>query len=349
MGLTLARIAEQTGARLAGDPGAVVSGVQALDDAAPGDLSFANGARQRKQVENSHATAIFVPPDFPTLEDRNLLHVEQPRAALIQVMEALYPPVRGGAGIHPRAVIADDAEIASGVTIGPCAVIESGARIGPGCVIDAGVFIGKHVILGSDCHIETNVSLLAGSELGERVSVHAGSVIGADGFGYIWREDHHHKIPQVGRVIIGNDVEIGANSCIDRAMMGATRIGAGSKIDNQVQIGHNVVVGRHAILVSQVGVSGSTTIEDGAILAGQVGVADHLRIGARAVVGAAAGVTRDIKPGEKVWGMPARPMSRVLREQAALAKLPELLKQVRAQQKLIEELQQRLDRSAAKK
>ncbi len=345
MGLTLARIAEQTGARLAGDPGAVVGGVQALEEAGPGELSFANDARQFAQVEASRATAIFVPPDFPAIEGRNLLRVERPRAAFIQVMETLYPPVSGEAGIHPRAVVAGDAVIASDVAIGPCAVIEAGARIGSGCAIAAGAFIGANVVLGSDCRIEPNVSLLADSELGDRVIVHAGSVIGADGFGYIWRKDHHHKIPQVGRVVIGNDVEIGANSCIDRAMMGATRIGDGSKIDNQVQIGHNVVVGRQAILVSQVGVSGSTTIEDGAILAGQVGVADHLRIGARAVVGAAAGVTRDIKPGEKVWGMPARPMSRVLREQAALAKLPELLKQVRVQQQLIDELKQRLDPS----
>ncbi len=343
MELPLGRIAEQTGARLDGDRDVVVHGVQALDEAKPGDLSFANAARQLQQVGSSRATAIFVPPDFPTIEGRNLLYVEQPRAALIQIMDVLYPPVGDATGIHPRAVVAGDAVLASDVTIGPCAVIESGARIGAGCVIGAGAFIGANVVLGEGCRIQANVSLLADSQLGERVTVHAGSVIGADGFGYIWREDHHHKIPQVGRVIIGNDVEIGANSCIDRAMMGATRIGDGSKIDNQVQVGHNVTIGRHAILVSQVGISGSATIEDSAILAGQVGVADHLRIGARAVVGAAAGVTRDIPPGEKVWGMPARPMSRVLREQAALAKLPALLKQVREQQRLIDELKQRLD------
>ncbi len=341
MNLTLAQIAASSGALLSGDPDAVVFAVAPLDEAGPGELSFAADTRRIEQVAASGATAVFVPNGFPSLDGVNLLHVEHPREALIALMERLYPPVDATPGIHPRAVVSEGAEVAADAAIGPCAVIEHGARIASGCLIGAGAFVGEGVVLGRDCRIAPNVSLMAGCRLGKRVIVHAGSVIGADGFGYVWRGDHHHKIPQVGGVEIGDDVEIGANSCIDRAMMGTTRIGAGTKIDNQVQVGHNDQIGRHVILVAQVGLSGSVEVGDGAVLAGQAGVADHLKIGARAVVGAASGVTGGIDAGEKVWGVPARPIARVLREQAALAQLPALLKQVRRLQKRIDELDAR--------
>jgi UDP-3-O-[3-hydroxymyristoyl] glucosamine N-acyltransferase len=193
---------------------------------------------------------------------------------------------------------------------GGCAGVEAGARIGARTWIGPGAYLGEGVRVGADCRIEANVCCHPRVRLGDRVIVHGGASIGCDGFGYVWLDDHHHRVPQLGDVLIEDDVEIGANSCVDRATLGTTRIGRGSKIDNLVQVGHNCDIGEHVILVSQVGISGSVSVGAGALLAGQVGVADHKRIGAGARVGGATKVTRDLQPGEAVLGMPPRAVAR---------------------------------------
>lgn len=342
MGFSLGKIAAHVGAQLEGNGALEILRLASLEEAGAGELCFADSPKKLEAVQASEAGAIVVGLDFPETPGRNLLRAENPRLVFLYVME-MFVPKSIPLGVHPSAVISSSAQLDANVSVGPCAVIDEDVQIGSDTRLDAGVYIGRGVKIGSGCHIEPNVSLFDGVVLGDRCIVHAGAVIGGEGFGYQWLGDHHHKIPQLGNVVIEDDVNIGCNTCIDRATLDTTRIRRGSKIDNLVQIGHNNDIGEHVILVSQVGVSGSVKIGTGAVLGGQVGVADHLEIGAGSQIGAQGGVTCDIKPGEKIWGTPSRPMKRVLREQAALGKLPELLKQFRGQERLIGELLQRIE------
>ncbi len=325
MELSLGTIQQRIGGEIAGDPGAMMTGVNGLGEAAEGDISFAAKAGYIDRVRASSAGAIVVGEDFPDMPGRNLLRIPEPRIAFVRVMALFYREEEHPAGVHPSAVVAAGAELGQGVSIGACAVIGEGARIGRGSVVSAGAHIGRGVSIGEDCRIGPNAALMHGVRLGDRVRIHSCAVIGRDGFGDIWTDGHHLRIPQMGTVEIEDDVEIGCNSCVDRATLAVTRVRRGTKIDNQVQIGHNCDIGEDVIITGQVGLSGNVKVGDRAMFAGQSGVVDHINIGEDARIGAASPVTRDVQAGETIWGFPSRPMAKVLREMASVSRLPRLL------------------------
>ena len=329
MSYTLQAIHELVGGELSGNGNEEITGVNTLERAHAGDLVFAEHERHAGQVHVTPASAIIVSTRFPQMRDKNLLRVANPRVAFAKVMGLFQPRPAPLRGIHPTAAIAPSAQLDQEVSVGECAVIREKVRIGRGTVVESGVHVGAEVTIGADCVIEPNVVLLAGTRLGDRVIIHGGSVIGGDGFGYVWTDGHHAKIPQLGNVIIEDDVEIGCNVCVDRATFGSTIIRRGTKIDNLVQIAHNDVIGEDVIITGQVGFAGSVTVGNRVMFGGQSGVVDHITIGDDARIGAASPVTKDVKPGEIVWGFPARSIRQVKRELASLTYLPQLLQQFR--------------------
>lgn len=317
-------------------------GVSTLALAAATDLCFAEIPDQADAILASRAGAVIVPLDFPELAGPVLVRTREPRKGFFRAAELFVQPSEVQ-GRHPSAVIDAETLLGEGVSVGACAVIAAGARIGDGCIIGPGCYLGPDVTLGTGCVIEANVTLHRGVTLGSRCIIHSGTVIGADGFGYVWDGKGHRKIPQLGRVVIEDDVEIGCNCCVDRATLGETRIRSGTKIDNLVQVAHNTDIGQHVILVSQSGVAGSSTVGTGAVIAGQVAISDHVNVGAGARVGGQSGVTKDVPAGATVFGTPARPMRDTLRELGALAQLPGLLKTLRQQSKELTSLRERLE------
>jgi UDP-3-O-[3-hydroxymyristoyl] glucosamine N-acyltransferase len=328
--LTIRAIQALVGGELTGDPDAAIIGVNGLDEAQPGELAFAEHEKYAPQVRASRASAVIVSRTFPEAPGRTLLRVEHPRLAFIKVMYRFQPPSAAGTGVHRLAAVAPDAELGEGVTIREFAVVRSRARIGSGTVIESGAHIGERVLVGEQCLIGPNVVIMHGCRIGRRVILHAGTVIGADGFGFFWTEGRHLKIPQLGNVVIEDDVELGANVCVDRATLGSTLIKRGTKVDNLVQIAHNDVIGEHVIMSGQVGIAGSSTIGDRVVLAGQAGVVDHATVGDDVKVGAQSAVVHNIPAGQTVWGTPARPIQAVKRELAALRFLPKLMKRLSA-------------------
>ena len=335
---TLGRIAEALGATLEGDPARVIHGVAPLDGAGPEHVSFLVHPRYARAAVESAAGALVVGRDVEGLPQA-LLRVDSPQTALIALLRLFHPEAPVAAGVHPAAVVAGSAIVHPTASVGACAVIEPNARVGMGSRIGALCFVGAGAVLGDDVVLYPHAVVKEGVAIGHRVIVHAGAVLGADGFGYAFDGTAHRKIPQVGGLRIEDDVEIGANSTIDRATLGETRIRRGSKIDNLVQVGHNCDVGEDVILVSQVGVSGSCTIGNRAVLAGQVGVADHVTIGAGTIVLAKSGVPSDVPAGEVWTGLPSRPAGETRRIWAAEALLPELIRKVRALEKRVRELE----------
>jgi len=320
-----------------GDSDMLIRGVSPLDEASGASVAFAEDAKLLDKVMTSAAAVVLVPKDFPDTGDRLVWRVDEPRIAFLKITE-LFVGKPAFRGIHADASIDLTATLGDRVSVDACAVIAKDAVIGEGCQIGAGAFIGEGVVLGKDCIIDANASIMPGAILGDRVVVHPAATISADGFGFVWLEDHHHKVPQIGTVEIGDDVEIGACTCIDRATLGVTRIGKGTKIDNQVHVGHNCDIGEHVLLVAQVGISGSVTIGDNSVLGGKVGVVGHLRIGSGTTVGGRSTVTKDIPDNTHYWGTPAREFKKAMREQAAAARLPDLVRQVKELQKEIEQL-----------
>jgi UDP-3-O-[3-hydroxymyristoyl] glucosamine N-acyltransferase len=328
--LTAAVIAEVVGGTLRGDGGAVVTSVAPLDRAGPGQLTFLASARYLPLLSGRPAGVgvLLVAPalaDAPG-EAAARVVVEAPHDAMISLLGRLYPAPGAAPGIHPTAVIGRGARIGDQVSIGAWVVVGDGALVGDRVRLDPHVTVGAGVTVGDDSHLYPGVTLYSGTEVGARVRVHAGARLGSDGFGYVFRNGAHEKIPHVGRCLIEADVEIGANSTIDRGSIDDTVIGAGTKIDNLVHVGHNVRIGRLCLLMAQVGVAGSVRIEDGCILAGQVGVSGHLAIGRGARLAAQAGVFGDVPAGETWSGYPARPHREALRAQAAMFRLPSLLR-----------------------
>jgi len=330
MEYALREITARLDAELVGDGDEMISGINALETARHGELAFADHDKYVPQVRLTRASAVIVSKQFPALADKNLLRVANPRLAFVKVMVMFQPQLPTTGTIHATAVVSPEAKLSGGVTVGEHAVIRAGARIGRGTMIESGVHIGEGVAIGEGCYLGPNVVVMAGARLGHRVLIHGGTVIGADGFGYVWTEGRHVKIPQLGNVIIEDDVELGANVCVDRATFGSTIIRRGTKIDNLVQIAHNNVIGEDVIITGQVGLSGSVTVGNRVMFGGQSGVVDHVTIGDDARIGAASPVTKDVKPGETVWGFPARPSRRVKRELASLSMLPRLVKQLQA-------------------
>jgi UDP-3-O-[3-hydroxymyristoyl] glucosamine N-acyltransferase len=286
-----------------------VSGVASLDDAKKGDISFYGNPKYLKALRKSRATAVLVPHGFAEDVPAARIWVDNPAEAFAKLLEVFSPPaISFEPGIHPTAVVASDAEIGEEVSIQAFTVVESGARIGARTVLGSHSYIGHQAVLGDDCRVYPHVTVRERSVIGNRVILHPGVVIGSDGFGYEIRDGRQQKIPQTGIVQIDDDVEIGANSTIDRARFGRTWIQRGVKIDNLVQIAHNVTIGEHSILCAQVGISGSVRLGSFVTLAGKAGVNGHIEIGDGAIVTAMAGITKSVPPRAVLVGLPAKPM-----------------------------------------
>lgn len=325
MRTSLADIARLVGGELVGDGKIQITGCSGIQEAKDGDITFLAHAKYLPQAQSSRASAIIIPRQMSSaqLSGQTLIRADNPSLAFTQVLNhflAQGPDLRPK-GIHKTAVIAKDARIAKT------------AAIGPHCTI------GRHVRIGEDCLIYPNVTIYDGVQIGNRVIIHSGTVIGSDGYGYVTVDGKHIKIPQVGTVVIEDDVEIGANVAIDRARFDKTVIGEGTKIDNLVHIAHNVIIGKHCLIVAQVGVSGSARLGNYVVLAGQVGVVGHLTIGDGAVVGAQSGVSKSIKAGEQVFGYPAQPIKEALRTNAHIQRLGQYVETIKDLKKRIEKLE----------
>lgn len=331
MQTTVEAIAALVGGQVVGGSGsAPVTGVASVTDASEGDITFFGNAKYLPALRVSQATCALVPEGFSETIAPICIQVAKPSLAFSQVVGLFAPaPVKYEAGIHPSAVIAPDARIGKNVTIQAHAVVEPGVEIGDGSYVGANAYIGHETRIGADCKIYPNVSIRERCKLGDRVIIHCGAVIGGDGFGFEMSNGRYVKIPQIGIVQIDNDVEIGANTTIDRARFGRTWIGEGTKIDNLVQIAHNVVIGKHSVIVSQVGISGSSHIGNYATLAGQVGVVGHIEIGDQAIVAAKSGVSKSIPAKEMWWGSPAGPIHEQKERVAHINRLPKLIERVK--------------------
>jgi UDP-3-O-[3-hydroxymyristoyl] glucosamine N-acyltransferase len=340
--MTLAALAAALDCRLEGDGAIQITGVSDLEHARAGELSFFGAARYRSLVDASQASALIVADDVD-LAGRALLRTKRPYYAFARALELFHPAGRPEPGIHALAAVAAEAQVAPDASIGPFVAIGVGARIGARTIVHSHVAIGAGVVVGDDCLIHAHVSLREGVRLGDRVVVQNGAVIGSDGFGFTPGPDgRHYKVPQVGIVVVEDDVEIGANTTIDRAVVGETRIGAGSKIDNLVQIGHNVRVGRDVLLAAQVGISGSATLEDRVTLGGQVGVQGHITIGRGAIAAGQSGVTNSVEPGRFLTGYPAIENRQWRKASVIFARLPELRQQLITLERRLAALEGRL-------
>ena len=336
MAFTAARIAKYIGGEVLGDASIKLTGFAPADSAQPGNLTFAENEHYFARAEESAASAILVDGAF-TSTKKVLIRVPNARVAFAKVLPLFFPERVFAPGIHASAIVSSSAQIDASATIGPLCVVGERTSLGPKVVLEGGNHIGADCRLGEETHLFPKVTLYSGTQIGSRVRIHAGTVIGADGFGYVFDEGMHRKVPQVGNVIIHDDVEIGANVTIDRGALGSTIIGRGTKIDNLVQIGHNVVLGEHCLIVSLVGIAGSTRLGNYVTLAGQVGLAGHLKIGHRVTVAAQAGVMNDIPEGQKWIGSPARPDREQKRQWVAIERLPELLRRVSELERRLEE------------
>jgi len=336
--LTAHDVASLLQGKVHGDGTVRLTGFAPADQARPGDLTFAENEAYLKRALASQASAVLVGAAHDGAE-KVLIQVSNPRVAFAKVLPLFFPPPSFVPGIHPTAVVDPSAQIDPSAHVGPHCVVGEQCRIGPQCVLVSSVHVGSHCLLGAAVHLFPHVTLYHQTKIGNRVRIHAGTVVGADGFGYVFSEGAHLKVPQVGNVVIGDDVEIGANVTIDRGALGSTSIGKGTKIDNLVQIGHNVVVGDHSILVAQVGVSGSTRLGSFVTLAGQVGLAGHLQIGDRVTVGAKSGIMNNIPAGEVWMGIPGRESSQFKRQFVAVQKLPELIWKIRELEKRLADLE----------
>ena len=300
-----------------------VKRVAALEDAGSEDLAFVTRGRAFKNAGASQASCLVVPRDFGNDPLRTVIRADDPRAAVARIIPKLYRRVDLQPGIHPTAIAGPGAIISPAAFVGPMVTIGAGVRIGDGTTIGAGSVIGDYVHIGDDCVIHPRVTIYQGTRLGNQVTLHSGCVIGADGFGFVLADGIYEKFPQIGRVEIGDRVEIGANSCVDRAALGVTSIGDGTKIDNLVHIAHNCRVGRHVVIAAQTGLSGSVVVEDYAVIGGQVGIGDKARIETRAVLGSGSGVltSKVVRAGGVYWGTPARPLKEHLEQLAVVSRM----------------------------
>jgi UDP-3-O-[3-hydroxymyristoyl] glucosamine N-acyltransferase len=327
MPFTALEVAKHVGGEVVGDNTVILNNFAPAESARAGDLTFAENEAYFARAEQSSATAVIADERFKSAS-KILIRVPNARIAFAKAMALFFPEQKFAAGIHPTAVIASSAQIDASAHIGPHCVIGERVRMGARTVLQAGNFIGDNSKLGDDVNLFPNVTIYPRTEIGQRVRIHANTVIGSDGFGYVQDGGIHRKVPQIGNVLIGDDVEIGAGVTIDRGALGSTVIGKGTKIDNLVQIAHNVEIGEGCLLIAQVGIAGSSKLGNYVVLAGQVGVAGHLKIGSKVTVGAKAGVMSDIPAGEKWLGAPAQPDKQAKRQMIAIQLLPELLKRV---------------------
>jgi UDP-3-O-[3-hydroxymyristoyl] glucosamine N-acyltransferase len=324
---TAADIATHLGGEVVGDAAISIQGFAPADSARAGDLTFAENEAYFRKAEQSAASAILVSGNF-TSTTKTLIRVANARVAFAKVLPLFFPEPAFPAGIHPSAQVAASAIIDPSAHIGAFCVVGERVKIGPRVVLEGANHVGADCVLGDDTRLFPRVVLYPRCLVGQRVRVHAGTVVGSDGFGYVFDQGRHLKVPQIGNVIIQDDVEIGANVAIDRAALGSTVIGKGTKIDNLVQIGHNVLLGEHCILCGQVGLAGSTKVGSYVTMAGQAGLAGHITIGNKATIGAQSGVMHDIPDGQTWLGAPAQPDKQAKRIMIALQRLPDLLRRV---------------------
>ena len=334
--MTAAEIAAHVQGEVIGAGSIQLKGFAPADSAKPGDLTFAENEEYFARAEKSAASAILVDGKYSS-GSKVLIRVPKARVAYAKVLGLFFPDRPFAAGIHPTAIIAPTARIDPAAHIGPYCVIGDGVQIGANTVLQAANHVGENCAIGQSVRLFAHVVLYPRTQIGNRVSIHAGSVVGADGFGYVLDQGAHRKVPQVGNVVIHDDVEIGANVTIDRGALGSTVIGKGSKIDNLVQIGHNSVIGEHCIVVAQVGIAGSTKLGNYVTLAGQVGLAGHLKIGNEVTVTAQSGVMNDIPDGEKWLGTPAQPDRQMKRVYIAMQRLPEVLQRINELEKRLKD------------
>ncbi len=327
MSYSAAEISKLVGGEVVGDASAILKNFAPAERAQAGDLTFAENEDYFARAEQSAATAIIVEKRFSSAK-KILIRVPNARVAFAKALALFFPEPKFAAGIHPTAVVAASAKVDPIAHIGPHCAVGERVKIGANSVLQGGNFVGDDSKLGEDVNLFPNVTIYPRTEIGHRVRIHAGTVIGSDGFGYVLDNGIHRKVPQIGNVVIGDDVEIGANVTIDRGALGSTVIGKGTKIDNLVMIAHNVEIGEGSIVIAQVGISGSTKLGNYVILAGQVGLAGHLKIGNQVTVAAQSGVMHDIPDGEKWFGSPAQPDRDTKRQLIAIQHLPELLKRV---------------------
>lgn len=344
MPITIKELADLCGARIeGGDPSTSLLSAADITSAKPNQVTQLTNSRYAPYLKKTEASACFIAEGFAVdakPENLALLVCPDPEISFIKAVELLHPGREYGQFIAPQAVLEENVGLGDNLFIGPYAVIGENSSIGDNTQILAGSYIGRNVRIGRNCRLYPYVVVYDDVQIGDNVIIHSGAIIGADGFGYKFRDHAHLKVPQVGNVVIEDNVEIGANTCVDRGALGSTTIGYGSKIDNLVQIGHNNKVGKHVIMCGQTGVSGSCHIEDYAILAGSSGIADHVTIGKGAVVMARSGVAGNIAAGTQVFGSPAKEKKIAYKEQVAISKLPELLKKIKLLEEKIQKLEQ---------
>ncbi|MDA8099648.1 MAG: UDP-3-O-(3-hydroxymyristoyl)glucosamine N-acyltransferase [Nitrospiraceae bacterium] len=335
--MKLKDLADRLKADLSGPGDMEITGVAGIAEALPGDITFLADPKRIKDLERTKASAVIVPRGVEGLAPATLT-VRNPRLAFARALEVFYVKQAVPAGVSDRAVIGKNVTLGKDPTVHAGAVVGDDARIGDRVVLHPGVVIGTGVVIGDDCILYANVSIREGVRIGNRVILHAGAAIGGDGFGFVTDEGRHHKIPQVGGVIIEDDVEIGSNSCVDKATLGNTVIKQGTKIDNLVQVAHNVTIGEHSLLASQVGIAGSTTLGRYVVMGGQAGAGDHLTIGDQVMAGGRAAINSNIEPGKIVAGHYAMPLRDWLKIQAVLPKLPEMRRQIAALERRLADL-----------
>lgn len=334
---TLASLADLVGGTAEGDGAREITGAAGMEEAGPGDITFLAGRRGRKKLLSTAAGAVIA-AEGEDLPGRDVLRVKDPTLAFARILELFHPWDKPEAGIDGTAVIEDGAQVSPDATVSALCFVGRGASIGAGTVLSPHCVVGREARIGRDVLLYPSVTVGDRIIIADRVIVHSGTVLGSDGFGYVYSGDKHRKIPQVGWVEIGEDVEIGANVTIDRATTGATRVGRGTKIDNLVHIAHNVQVGENAIIVAQVGIAGSTRIGNGAMIGGQVAIKDHVTIGDGARLGARSGVIGDVPPGATMSGIGPLPHRQWLRAQAIFDKLPDLYQRLKDLEAKVREL-----------
>ena len=346
MTLTLDDLATRVGGEVRGDGRVEIWRVAALEEAGPGDLSFFSNRKYRQVFESSRASAVVVEQDEAVPAGRTVLLARNAYLAFAKISTLFHPPVQAVPTVAEQAYVHPTARVDGSAELMPLSYVGAEAVVGARCILFPGAYVGPGARLGEDCVLWPNAVVRDRCVLGNRVVLEPGCVVGSDGFGFAFDPEgeagsgpRHYKVPQVGTVVIGDDVELGANTCVDRATLGATVVGRGVKVDNLVQIAHNVHVGELSLLIAQVGIAGSTKLGKGVVAAGQVGIIGHLSVGDGAKLAAQCGVINDVEPGAVLFGSPARPKGEVLRSEVMVARLPELAKRVKELEKAIRELQ----------
>lgn len=338
-------LSELVQGKVIGDGATVIERIAGLESAGDGDIAYVENESLLEAARASKASCLIVSSKLSEkLPERTLIEVLQPKFAFALIGAALHPAVRREPAIHPTAVVAESADIALTAYVGPQVSIGEYARIGGNTRLEAGVVIGANATVGDDCVLHPNVVLYDGVSIGTRVILHAGVCVGADGFGYVRHELGYQKFPQIGTVVIEDDVEIGAHTCIDRAALGRTHIGKGTKLDNMVHVGHNCDIGEHVVIAAQTGISGSVVIEDDAVIGGQVGFGDHTRVQKGAVIGSKAGILpgKIVRPGVW-WGIPVQPLDQYKRINAHVNRLPQMREDLKRLQEQVEQLRSQIE------